>query len=197
MIETHIRKTYQKICVDPLINLRMLQRFPPTFFTCIACLSGICIIPLLAFGYPVSAFLMLTLSGFMDTVDGSIARQTNRTSPSGAALDIVSDRIVEFAIIMGLYAVDPIARALPSLLMLGSILLCITSFLIVGVFTEKETDKSFFYSPGLIERAEAFIFFAIMILFPSLFTMASYLFTFLVFLTALIRMRQFTKQQPL
>jgi phosphatidylserine synthase len=167
---------------------------PPDFFTYLACLSGLSIIPLLAFGYSITAFAMLTLSGFLDTVDGSIARLLKISSPRGAALDIVSDRIVEFAIILGLYTIDPATRGLPAILMLGSILICVTSFLIVGVFTEKDSEKSFYYSPGLIERAEAFIFFALMILFPSIFTIASYLFSFLVFITAALRMRQFMTQ---
>lgn len=131
------------------------------------------------------------ISGFLDTLDGSLARHLKIASPQGAALDIICDRITEFAIILGLYAVDPNTRALSTIMMLGSILICVTSFLVVGVFVEKSAEKSFFYSPGLIERAEAFIAFAIMILFPSLFTIVSFVFSFLVLITAAVRMHQF------
>lgn len=75
--------------------------------------------------------------------------------------------------------------------MLTSILLCVTSFLVVGIFTEKQTEKSFYYSPGLIERGEAFFFFILMILFPSYFVLLSSLFILLVLLTTAIRVVQF------
>jgi phosphatidylglycerophosphate synthase len=162
-----------------------------TFF---AGFLGISIFPVLALGFPLFAFTLLILSGFMDTLDGSLARLYAKDSPKGAAMDIITDRVVEFAIVLGLYSVDPSSRALAVILMLGSILICITSFLIVGIFTENNSEKSFFYSPGIIERAEAFILFAAMMLLPSAFFFLSYLFSFLVLTTALIRMVQFLKR---
>ena len=191
MIETRFRKTYQRLCIDPLLNLGFLQKLHPNFFTCLACLTGVSIIPLLSFRFSFSAFVVLVISGFLDTVDGSLARHLKITSSKGAALDIVCDRITEFAIILGLYAVEPNSRALSTIIMLGSIFICVTAFLIVGIFTDKSSEKSFFYSPGLIERAEAFIAFAIMILFPSFFTVSSYIFSFLVLITAAMHMHQF------
>ena len=191
MIEDTFRKQYEKLCVEPLLKVQSLHRVHPIFLTCMACLAGVAIAPVLAFGFSLSAFFLLLFSGFLDTLDGSLARHLQLSSSKGAALDIVCDRIVESAIVLGLYMVEPSSRALPALLMLGSILICVTSFLIVGIFTEKVSEKSFFYSPGLIERAEAFIFFAVMILFPTLYTPLAYIFSFLVFLTAAIRMYQF------
>lgn len=191
MIEAHFRTTYQCLCITPLLNLGFFQKLHPHTLTSTACLLGISIIPLLSFGFSFWAFGMLMISGFLDTLDGSLARHLKIASPQGAALDIICDRITEFAIILGLYAVDPNTRALSTIMMLGSILICVTSFLVVGVFVEKSAEKSFFYSPGLIERAEAFIAFAIMILFPSLFTIVSFVFSFLVLITAAVRMHQF------
>lgn len=194
MIETNLRKTYQKICIDPVLRIKGLQKVHPIFLTYFAGFLGIGIFPALAFGFPLLAFALLVISGFIDTLDGSLARHYEKSSPEGAALDILSDRVVEFAIILGLYCVDPSSRSLPIIFMLGSILICVTSFLIVGIFTKNDSEKSFYYSPGIIERAEAFIFFAIMILLPSTFFFLSYLFSFLVFLTAFIRIFQFLKK---
>lgn len=191
MIETNLRKHYQKCCIEPLLRLQLIRKFHPHFLTALACLSGICVLFSLAFGYPLTAFFCLALSGFLDTLDGSLARHTGIPSEQGAAFDIVADRIVEFAVILGLFFLEPQARALPALLMVGSTLICITSFLVVGIFTQNTSEKSFHYSPGLMERAEAFLFFALMILFPAFFFYLSYLFSALVFLTAAIRMFQF------
>lgn len=157
MIDSYFRQAYQKVFVEPI--LPFFNRLSPQTLTLSSCLLGLIVCPLVIFDFPWIAFLALLLSGFLDTLDGSLARHLNLVSSKGAALDIVCDRIVEFAVIIGLFFVDANARAFPSLIMLGSILLCITTFLVVGIFVENQSMKSFFYSPGLIERGEAFIFF--------------------------------------
>ena len=158
MIETHLRNTYQKICIDPLLRVRSFQKVSPIVMTVVGGIVGVGVLPALALSLPFLALVFLVFSGYLDTLDGSLARHQQKTTPHGAALDIVSDRAVEFAIILGLYCMDPVSRGLPAILMLGSVLICVTSFLIVGMFTENSSEKSFHYSPGLVERAEAFLF---------------------------------------
>jgi len=192
MIDSYYRQAYQKVCVEPI--LPFFNRHSPQTLTLSSCLLGLMICPLVIFNFPWIAFLALLLSGFLDTLDGSLARYLNLVTSKGAALDIVCDRIVELAVIIGLFFVDANVRALPSLVMLGSILLCITTFLVVGIFVENPSMKSFFYSPGLIERGEAFIFFSIMILFPSTFMVAAYLFSALTLFTAIFRLWEFMKR---
>ena len=191
MIDSYYRQAYQKVCVEPV--LPFFYRLSPQTLTLSSCLLGLIVCPLVILDLPWVAFLALLLSGFLDTLDGSLARYLNLVTSKGAALDIVCDRIVESAAIIGLFFVAANIRALPSLVMLGSILLCITTFLVVGIFIENQSMKSFFYSPGLIERGEAFIFFSIMILFPSTFMIAAYLFSALTFFTAIFRLWEFMK----
>jgi phosphatidylglycerophosphate synthase len=191
MIDSYYRQAYQKVCVEPI--LPFFNWLSPQTVTLSSCLLGLMICPFIIFDLPWIAFLGLLLSGFLDTLDGSLARHLNLVSSKGAALDIVCDRVVEFAVVIGLFFVDPPTRGLPSLLMLGSILLCITTFLVVGIFVENKSIKSFFYSPGLIERGEAFIFFSLMILFPSTFVIAAYLFSALTLFTAIFRLGEFMK----
>jgi archaetidylinositol phosphate synthase len=193
MIEAYFRKNYEKMCIEPLLKTKALERIHPHYLTIAACLTGISVAALLYFEHPFFAFAALAISGFLDTLDGCLARRTSRASSQGAALDILCDRLVEFSIIFGLYLVAPTSRALPTILMLGSILICVTSFLVVGIFQSNTSEKSFFYSPGLIERAEAFLFFSAMILFPIAFTSLAYLFSILVFFTAWFRMIQFIR----
>ena len=66
--------------------------------------------------------------------------------------------------------------------MMMSIIVCIIGFLLVGVFSQKESIKSFYYSPSLIERAEIFIFFIIIILFPSIVLMLGLIYTLYSFM---------------
>lgn len=191
MIDSYGRALYQKVVVDPF--LPHFSLFSPLLLTFSALITGMSVAPLLAFHYAGFALVLLCISGILDTVDGSVARFKNRTSPLGAALDITGDRMVEFSVVLGLYLYQPETRGLNCLLMLGSILVCITTFLVVGIFIQNNQEKSFYYSPGIIERAEAFIFFGMMILFPETFWVTSSLFTGLVFLTAFVRLYQFRK----
>jgi len=196
MIDTYFREKYQTLCVEPFLKVKLTQRFHPHILTCLACITGL-VSALLISHFSFLAVFFLALSGYLDTLDGSLARSLQISSPQGAALDIISDRIVEFAILLGLFSFAPHLRALPCLLMLGSILICITSFLVVGIFTTNSSEKGFFYSPGLIERSEAFIFFSLMIAMPAYFMLLAYLFSGLVFLTAALRMAQFLKKHAL
>lgn len=190
MLDSHYRSSYQRWCVDPF--LPWLKNIHPSVLTQIGCLIGISVCPFLAYGYPKMAFCALLLSGFLDTLDGSLARYLKLSSSKGAALDIVCDRAVEFAIVLGFYLADP-SRALPVIGMLGGILICVTTFLVVGIFTPNDSRKSFFYSAGLMERTEAFIFFALLILLPTLFVPLAWLFTLLTVGTGLVRLSQFLK----
>lgn len=197
MLESHLRPTFQKYLIIPFLKLPFLQKTAPLFLTFLSGVLGILTCVLIALHLRILALIPLILSGYLDVLDGSLARHQNRSSPKGAVFDIFTDRLVEFSIILGLYLAYPETRALPIILMLGSIFLCITSFLVVGIFSENTTSKSFHYSAGLIERAEAFIFFGAMIVFPALFTPLAYLFVALVLVTTGTRLKQFNTNYKL
>lgn len=195
MIDSYYRAPFQKVLVEPFIPYFLKTDVHANQLTVLALISGIAIIPCLAMGLKFPAVVFLLLSGYLDILDGSIARRREESSSIGAVLDIVSDRIVEFSVVFGLYLVNPIGRGVLCMLMLGSILVCVTSFLVVGIFAENHGEKSFHYSPGIMERAEAFIFFAVMITLPSFFGLLASLFILLVALTALARVREFARHQ--
>ena len=189
MIDSKWRTPYQKMCVEPLLPL--IKHCPPAMLTLLALLFGISI-PLLCFFHaPRLACLALMISGYFDTRDGSVGRLKDLSSPLGAVFDITADRIVEFAMILGLFLIAPQGRGLICLLMLGSIFICITTFLVVGIFAKNHSEKGFYYSPGVIERAEAFLLFGALLLLPALFFWIATVFSLAVFLTACIRIVEF------
>jgi len=192
MLETIARETYQKYCVN-LIAAQLAKIVNPNLITLLATLFGLAVPVLLVQNHPDIAILMLLLSGYCDTLDGTIARFQGKTSDFGTILDIVGDRIVECAVIFGLYLVDPLTRGTITIGILISILICITSFLVVGIFTQNHSQKNFHYTPGLIERAEAFIFFIAMIVLPSYFNQLGLIFIILVLWTAFHRIITFKK----
>lgn len=190
MLEAYFRTYYQKWLVDN--SAVVISKFAsPNLITIYGALCGVATAVLIGLDHPYWASILLIISGYFDSLDGTIARLTACATPFGTALDIICDRIVEFAVIFGLYLVDPSNRATTIICMLGSILICICSFLVVGIFTPNATEKSFHYSPGIMERFEAFLFFFAMILLPNYFIYLGYAFTLLVSLTALLRMREF------
>jgi archaetidylinositol phosphate synthase len=194
MLEQWIRPIYQQVVVRPIIPF--LSIFTPSQVTIIGGVMGISSGIFIVLQHPVIAVLLLLLSGLCDTLDGSLAREFKQHSIFGCVLDVCIDRLVESAVILGLFFSYPAQRAAPSLLMLVSILLCVTSFLLVGIFSsDNHSQKSFNYSPGLMERAEAFLFFIAMIWFAKFFNLLAYLFTALTFFTAGQRLYQFKQHQ--
>ncbi|MFW9937833.1 MAG: CDP-alcohol phosphatidyltransferase family protein [Candidatus Thorarchaeota archaeon] len=139
----------------------------------------------------VSAILM-TISFFIDTLDGPIARLKGPTV-FGGILDIFCDRTVEISIIIAIVSTDTINLIYPGLFSLASIILCISMFLLVGSLSERHNDanksKVIKYRKGLIERSETYLFLlAITILFFWR-VLLLWIFTILIFITALLRLR--------
>lgn len=196
MLEGLFRNTYEKAVISPLLRIPVVHRCNPLMLTMAGCVIGMSFAPLIILGWKWSALGALALSGFLDTLDGSVSRFQSSSSAKGAVWDIVCDRIVEFSVVLGLYFVDPVHRGFLTIGMLGSILLCITSFLVVGIFSENRSSgvkKSFHYSPGFIERAEAFLFWGAMAVAPHAFAALSCIFIALVAMTTAVRLFQFTK----
>lgn len=194
MIDSKFRTPYQRFFIDPLLKLPLVQKIDPKIITLLGLSCGLAIVFFLPRAQITLSLICLVISGFFDTLDGSIARFNQRTSAKGAALDITADRLVEFTVVFSLFWVNPQTRGVYCILMLGSILFCITTFLVVGIFSQNESNKSFYYSSGLVERAEAFVFFALMMAFPSLFIPCAILFTILVSLTGLLRLLEFLRR---
>ena len=189
MLEAHLRPAYQQLFVEPVAK-RLAGRCTPNAVSLASLLVGLAAAPAIAMENPWLAMALLLISGYLDTLDGSIARLTNHCTPFGTMLDITCDRLVEFAVIFGLFAYAPEARGWLCMGMLGSVLIVVTTFLTAGMFLPNESEKSFNYTPALMERPEAFTFFVLMIFFPAWFDWLAYLFIVLVLYTAMLRMLQ-------
>jgi len=138
------------------------------------------------------SFVMLGSSLIIDIFDGILAR--NRTPTAfGGILDIVSDRLVELSVIIALISTNPEYLSWVGIFSLGSIILCITVFLLLGsINTESlsEDKKVIFYSRGVMERTETGIFLLILIIIPIPLVRMILLWIFfgLVMITALQRL---------
>jgi phosphatidylglycerophosphate synthase len=184
MLDTHARKY-----VQPLIShtAERLLKFglTPNQVTVISFCIGVSSGAFFYFGLPIIAVLVLWVSGFLDAVDGTMARKT-KSSPWGTVMDVTFDRLVEISVILGVAFVYPeIQWAL--LLLSVSIIFSITVFLTVGAVSEKQGMKSFYYQAGLAERTEGFILLSLMMLLPAFILWTTLIFLAVEIITGLQR----------
>lgn len=181
MLDTHARKY-----INPIIE------FGAKFFikcklsannvTFIALLIGLSTSIFIYFDMPIVAAILLWISGYLDAVDGAIARRSNTSSSFGTLLDIISDRLVEIGMIVAIGLKYEHVR-FELIILLACILISMTVFLTVGALTEKKGMKSFYYQAGVAERSEGFIFFTIMFLFPSYLSITTNILSLLILIT--------------
>lgn len=185
MLDTHARKY-----VDPYIQktakLLARQGFMANQITLLAFLIGISSGIFVFLGFPLLATIVLWISGFLDAVDGAMARLT-RASAWGTVLDVTFDRIVEISVILGLAFCFP--QCTWALLLLSvSIIISMTVFLTVGAVSQNKGTKSFYYQAGIAERTEGFIMFSGMMIFNNYLTGITLAFTGMIIFTALQRL---------
>ncbi|WP_408011353.1 CDP-alcohol phosphatidyltransferase family protein [Pseudalkalibacillus sp. A8] len=185
MLDTHARKYVQPI-IEKTADFFLKTGLTANQVTYLGFFVGIFTGVFAYFGHPVIAVLTLWISGFLDAVDGTMARKT-KTSPWGTLLDITFDRLVEISVIVGLAFRYP--NSMWALLLLSvSIIFAMTVFLTVGALSEKNGVKSFYYQAGLAERTEGFILFSVMILFSSYLTLLTLLFLIVELFTTFQRL---------
>ena len=161
----------------------------PNQITAAAFVTGIGAGLTLYFDHPWLATALLWFSGFLDAVDGAMARQSRCSNSFGAMLDIISDRIVELAIFWALVLNNPEAQ-LAMLGLVSAVLLSMTVFLTTGMMIKNTGKKSFYYQAGLMERTEGFIASTAMILLPSRLVFLTWLYAGLVGFTIVQRLIQ-------
>lgn len=167
MLDTYGRKAVQPI-ISKTAQYLLKIGLRANHVTYIAFLIGLLASVLVYFGHPIAGVVVLWVSGFLDAVDGSMARYSKSSSAWGTVLDVTFDRVVETGILVALALRHPEPNILFLFLLLAnSIIFTMTIFLTVGALSEKESYKSFYYQPGLAERTEGFILFSLLVLFQG------------------------------
>jgi phosphatidylglycerophosphate synthase len=191
MIETILRPLAQPLF--DLVGMFFAYKVTPTTITLLACLFGISSGIATAGSYFLLGACLLWISGLCDVLDGTVARLTNTAHPLGGYLDLISDRMVEAAFICGF------AYALPTLLWPGmiffvSVLLHFSTFMAASALFENNGIKSMHYDISLVERAEAFIAFSGMAVWPAQAKIILWTLNGAILLTALSRLVRIMKK---
>ncbi len=162
MLDTHCRRYIQPFIgtgAKVAVGLGMNANNVTVMAMILGVLSGVSVY----FGHNFIAILVLWVSGYLDAVDGTIAREQRTSTPFGTVMDITFDRIVEGAIIIAVALRYP-QFGIISLILAVSIIISMTIFLTTGPLAENRGEKTFYYQAGLAERSEGFIMLSLMIL---------------------------------
>lgn len=166
MLETHLRSYFQPI-FDKLAHLLINLKISPEMITACGLIYGKAAAICIALNKPILALILLWLSGLCDVLDGTVARITKTTKTFGAYLDLISDRMVECFTILGFTFAYP-ENYFAYVLFLASVLFHFSTFTVAGALFKNDGPKSMHYDKSFIERAEAFLVFSLMLIFPQL-----------------------------
>lgn len=185
MLDTHCRRYVQPI-IGIGANFFLKLGFTANGVTILAMLIGVSSGIFTYLDYNYIGVLVLWLSGYLDAVDGTIARETNSSSAFGTIVDITFDRMVEASVIIGV-ASRYRELSYSAMLLSISIIITMTIFLTTGSLTDKKSEKSFYYQAGLAERTEGFIMFSLIILLKDKAEIMIYALTIMIIITILQR----------
>lgn len=135
---------------------------------------------------PGLAVFFLVLSGLADGIDGRVARLGTGSTPWGGVLDLVCDRIVEAAILLGIALPYSHLHA-PALVLAATWYVNLCVFMAVGAVSERQRVKAIVYSPGLVERGEGLFFAVFAGFWPEWAAAAAYVYAALEVITAIQR----------
>ena len=99
---TKLRKVIAEKITYPIARRIAILGISPNTITIVGFLIAILYLPLMAYGKPLLALLVIILSGIMDILDGAVAKVTGKTTKLGSFLDSTLDRIEDIIFIFGL-----------------------------------------------------------------------------------------------
>ena len=101
MQEQH--KSIARRPLQPIVRLLIALKVSPNLLTLLSLPFSFAVCYFFGIGKFVIASIFLLVVGFLDTVDGEVARKSKRINPKGAFLDSTTDRISEFLLYLGLF----------------------------------------------------------------------------------------------
>ena len=164
-------------------------------------LAGLALAGVACLFIALEAYLMglgfVVLSRLADGLDGPLARAREAKSEAKNAFGGYLDTVCDYGFYGGIPLAFAVARpenALPAALLLASFMGTASSFFgfallaqELGLKTEAQGKKSFYYAAGLVEGGETIVFFVLFCLFPDYFALLATAFAVLCVITAVGR----------
>ncbi len=149
-----IRKTTAEYLTQPFVQLLAKTRMTPNGLTWLGFGLTIGAATLIYSGYLFAAGFIVLAAGFLDMLDGALARGTNQVTRFGSILDSTLDRMAEavlFLSILAFYVLNANPHSTTTILLAG--IAMITSFLVSYVRARAE-GTGLKCEVGLLTRAE-------------------------------------------
>ncbi|MDF2548521.1 MAG: CDP-alcohol phosphatidyltransferase [Anaerosolibacter sp.] len=188
MIDTKLRGKFQPTFDIMAVKLVKIQ-LRPNVITWIAFGVGILASVSVAIEWMIPSILLLWLSGLLDVLDGTVARLTRSSSRGGAYMDLILDRMVEAAYILGLAYRFP-QGYYAYLLFYVAVIFNFTTFIVAGALFQNNGAKSMHYDVGIAERTETFLVFTLLALFPTNIYLILMIFNAVIFITGMVRFKR-------
>ncbi len=120
------------------------------------CVAGAALV---ALGWPLYGGIVFLVGGILDLFDGALARLTGKTSPFGALLDSVFDRLGEAALFVGLGIYYLLADLSPAQLILSTLAVLLGLVFSQGVSYLRARGEGLgaFTTSGIMTRTERVI----------------------------------------
>lgn len=191
MIDSRWSKKFSPMIVG-LAKVLVACNIKPTMLTILAFLVGLLSAVCIGIAQPLLAILFLWFSGLLDVMDGSVARLTGKSSRLGAYIDLISDRMVEAAVIIG-FAFSYPEHSFSYLIFFAAVIFNFSTFLAAAALFKNTGVKSVHYDVGIAERTETFIVFTLMIVLPQYIFQILMAFNLIIFLTGILRFMKVIK----
>jgi CDP-diacylglycerol---glycerol-3-phosphate 3-phosphatidyltransferase len=162
------RKLLQSYVTHPLVASLAKTHISPDMVTWFGFILILIASILAAFSYLFAAGWVVLLSGFLDIIDGALARFTNQVTRFGGILDSTLDRLSEGAILVGImayYLFNPGVYQSWIILVIGIAL--IASFLVSYIRSRSEA-ANIDCQVGIFTRAERVVILALGLLINQL-----------------------------
>jgi len=124
----------------------------PNMLTLAGLIIGVFTGVVLAFGFFVAGGVLILITGFVDMLDGAVARNQRAITKFGATFDSISDRYVDCIVLLGL-GIAGVNWIYVGVAIMGSLL--------VSYVRAKAEGMGFHCTAGVAERSERLIILAI------------------------------------
>ena len=153
-----IRKTVSYRLTQPVTRLLSRTAITPSAITWFGFLLSLGAAALIITEHLLAAGLVVLIAGFLDMLDGALARYTNRVTRFGAILDSTLDRLSEAAVLLGILVLYAKAQLIAPILLVGGALI---SSLLVSYIRARAEAVSLECQAGLFTRPERVIVLAL------------------------------------
>jgi len=192
-----VRKTVANRVTEPAVRLLARTSITPNAVTWSGFLLTIGAAALIITEHLVAAGFLVLIAGFVDIVDGALARRTNQTTRFGAILDSTLDRFSEAVLLLGILVLYARDQSFAQILVVGAALV---GSLLVSYIRARAEALGLECEAGLFTRTERVIVLALGLLLSqvvdyALITALSIIvvFSFVTIVQRLIYIRQQTR----